>query len=72
MKKDMKQTVEEAARDAIHAHINATVNIHAENVTIANIVMVIIQHSIVANVAQMSLKKDLFLVQNGSRSNHLG
>ena len=68
----MKQTVGEAARDAIHAHYKCNGEYPAENVTIANIVMVIIQHSIVANVAQMSLKKDLFLVPNGSQSNLLG
>lgn len=39
--------------------------IHVQNVNIANIVTVIIQHSIVANVVQMNLKKDLLPVRTG-------
>lgn len=68
----MKQTVEEAARDAIHAHYKCNGEYpcgerdYCEHCNGHNTA------SIVANVAQMSLKKDLFLVQNGSRSNHRG
>lgn len=46
--------------------------IHVQNVNIANIVTVIIQHSIVANVVQMNLKKDLLLAQHGRQSNLRG
>ena len=38
---------------------------NVQNVNIANIVTVIIQHSIVANVVQMNLKKDLLPVRTG-------
>ena len=55
---DMKQTVEEAAWQEL-------MSIHVQNVNIANIVTVIIQHSIVANVVQMNLKKDLLPVRTG-------
>lgn len=61
----MKQTVEEAAREAIHKHYNCNGTYPCSEREYCEHCNGIIQHSIVANVVQMNLKKDLLPVRTG-------